>query len=140
MSASLLDLVKHNFETLAILSEGASARKPPTDITDWKCTILFYMACIYLRALASNRKKVIERHMDARDWLNAEPDLIYIAKSYRKLEERSRDARYEGRRFKPAEMQEAYRWFCEVRDKLVDLLKKDGLASVESLDPKQYLF
>jgi len=139
MPGNLLELVKHDLETLALLSESATARKPPLDVSDWKWTLLFYMACIYVRALAEKRGKSIERHTDARDWLNIEPDLIYIAKPYRKLEERSRDARYEGRRFNPKEFAEGYGWFCEVRNKIVALLQAAGVANVVIVEPKPYL-
>jgi hypothetical protein len=134
-----LNIIRHDFDTLTLLSQGAAANKPPVDVSDWKCTILFYMACLYVRALAHQKGKDIHRHIEARDWINAEKDLIPIARSYRKLEERSRDARYEGRKFTRSEMDEILRWFCDVRETLIHLLAGSGLANVPRVDPQHIL-
>ena len=139
MCQDCLTLVRHDLETLALLSPAAASQKPPLDASDRKCTLLFYMACIYLRALAHQRGKAIERHADARTWLNTEPDLVAIARPYRMLEERSRDARYDGRRFSQPELQGMHRWFCAIRDHLVPLLKATGLAIVPVVEPLPYL-
>lgn len=134
-----LHVIRHDLDALTLLSRGAAANQPPLDVSDWKCTLLFYMACLYVRALAHQRGKDIQRHIEARDWINADKELIPIAKSYRKLEERSRDARYEGRKFTKSEMVEIHRWFCGVREALIRLLPASCLADVPRVDPQPWL-
>ena len=139
MCQGCINLIEHDLRTLELLNESARSKKPPEDVTDWKCTLLFYMACIYVKALGHQRNKALPRHSVAREWLNSDSDLIPIAKPYRKLEDRSQDARYEGRKFSPAELAEALRWFIEVRNVLVPLLRAAGLPNTPLVNPQPFL-
>jgi len=134
-----LTLVQHDLKTLEALTEGAASRKPPLDVSDWKCTLTFYMACIYVKAIASSRSVELQDHYQLRQWLNTTGDLLTITRSYRKLEERSRDARYEGRLFSAAELGEALRWYIDVRNRIVALLSAAGTANVPVADPSPWL-
>lgn len=128
-----LRLVEHDLEVLGLLSKAAA--HDHKDVTDWQCTLLFYMACIYVKALGRLRNKDLQDHYQLKQWLNETPDLLSITKPYRKLEDSSRDARYEGRRFTRDEMSRLLRWYSEVRDGLVRLLKAGGVTSVPVADP-----
>lgn len=107
-------------------------------MSGWKCTLVFYMACIYVKALGRLRGKDLQDHYQVKQWLNTEPELREIAKSYRLIEERSRDARYEGRSFDSRELQEVARRFEQVRDRIADLLRQGGVA-VDPVDPRPHL-
>lgn len=134
-----LKLVQHDLDALGFLSRGAEASSPPTDVTDWKVTFLFYITCIYVKALGRTRSIDFQDHYQVKQWLNTTPDLLPMTRSYRKLEERSRDARYEGRIFTPTEMAAALRWFDDVRDLVVGLLKTAGVANVPRVAPSPWL-
>jgi hypothetical protein len=109
------------------------------DVSDWKCTLLFYIACTYVKALGMARGKDIQDHFQLRQWLNTTDDLWGFAKPYRKLEERSRDARYEGRFYASRELADCGRWFSEVRDAVVGLLRAMGVTQVPVVDPSPWL-
>ena len=134
-----LRLVQHDLDTLALLAKAADGRTPPEDVSDWKCTLMFYMACVYVKALARSRQKDLQDHYNLRQWLNTTKDLLAITKPYRRLEERSRDARYEGRRFSCQELGQARSWFLEVRDHLVQLLESGGVKAAPGVDPGPHL-
>jgi hypothetical protein len=85
MCQDCITLVQHDLRTMQLLHDAARSKTPSEDVTDWKCTLMFYMACIYLKALGHQRGKALERHSVARAWLNSEPDLIPIARHYRVL-------------------------------------------------------
>lgn len=65
-SSAYLSLVQHDLKTLEALAEGAAARTPPLDASDWKCTLTFYMACIYVKAIASSRSVELQDHYQLR--------------------------------------------------------------------------
>ena len=132
-----LKLVEHDLDTLALLS--AQARITKRDVTDWKCTLLFYMACIFMKALGRLRGKELQDHYQIKQWINTTPDLLSVAKSYRKLEERSRDARYEGRLFSTDELKQAVRWFVDIRDCVIGLLRAGGVVKIPTIDPAPHL-
>jgi len=134
-----LKLIQHDLEVLATLSVASSRKSPPLDVSDWKCTLLFYMACIYMKALGRLRGRDLQDHYSIKQWINTDVALVTIAKSYRKLEERSRDARYEGRLYSRNELDQVYRWFCDVRDQISGLLKQGGVQDIPLIDPKTCL-
>jgi hypothetical protein len=136
---SYLKLIQHDSDVLATLSVAAARKSPPLDVSDWKCTLLFYMACIYMKALGRARGRDLQDHYGIKQWINTDAALIAIAKSYRKLEERSRDARYEGRLYSRIELDQACRWFSEVRDHVSSLLKLDGIQDMPAIDPQPFL-
>jgi hypothetical protein len=132
-----LRLVEHDLEVLGLLTSAAS--KSDKDVTDWQCTLLFYMACIYVKALGRLRNKDLQDHYQIKQWLNESPDLFPLIRSYRKLEDNSRDARYEGRVFTREEVSRLLRWFADVRDGVVKLLRAGGVTKVPAVDPALFL-
>jgi hypothetical protein len=95
---------EHNEQFLGTLDPATSA------YLDWFVTVVFYVAVHYLRALGSRAgfpnvgsygdledffRRVASLHRNTRVW-----------KSYRRLKDDSRDARYEMRVFTPAEVVE----------------------------------
>jgi hypothetical protein len=138
-SSRYLKLIQHDLDVLTTLAVAASRKSPPLDVSDWKCTLLFYMACIFMKALGRTRKRDLQDHYGIKQWINTDAELVSIARSYRKLEERSRDARYEGRMYSRDELNQAYRWFCDVRDHISKLLRTDGVGDITLIDPQPYL-
>ena len=132
-------LAAHDLEALRLLSLAASKESPAVDVSDWKCTLLFYIACIKVKAAGMTRSVVLKDHFGLRQWINTTADLLPITRSYRKLEEFSREARYEGRRFRQSELQTALRWFLDVRDHIDGLLHTAGVSPVPVIDPSPYL-
>lgn len=131
-----LQLVAHDLEVFKVISKANSGS---ADLSDWQCTLLFYMACIYVKALGRMRNKDLQDHYQLKQWLNETPDLVSITRSYRKLEDSSRDARYEGRKFNGDEMKRILRWFRDARDGLVALLKSGGATNAPVVDPASWL-
>jgi hypothetical protein len=118
-----LNLLGHDLRVLQLLSEAASRGKPPDDVSDWQVTILFYLACLYVKAVGCLYGKRFDDHISLRQWINSETDMLGIARDYRKLEEASRDARYEGRRSpKEAMVRVQIPRFETVRNHVVNLL------------------
>ena len=139
MCQRCLDVVERDLEALRLLSTAASKNTPPRDVSDWKCTLMFYMACIYVKAIGHQRNVELDRHSEVRRWLNTSQDLCKIALPYRKLEDHSQEARYEGRLFTRPNLLHMYTWFVEIRDAIVPLLRNEGLPASPSVDPKPYL-
>jgi hypothetical protein len=125
-----LDLVRHDHRCATLLARGAAQDKTRVDVTDWLITYHFYILCVYVEALGLCRQKDFQDHYAIRAWLNDAADLLAIAKSYRKVEEWSRDARYEGRKFTVLEIDRFHGWFSHVRDRLADLIEAEGVAGV----------
>ena len=134
-----LALAKHDYDTLVLLSQAAAQKQPRFDASDWKVALTFYMACIYVKALAAIRGKQFRKHEDLRTWINVTQDVIPIASTYRALEEKSRDARYEGRKFRRAELEEVSALFNRVRDGIERLLASAGITPLPGLDPSAVL-
>ena len=125
-----LALVAHDARALALLSRAADRE----DVSDWQCTLLYYMACVYVKALGRFRQVDLQDHFQVKQWLNTSPDLVDVARPYRKLEDRSRDARYEGRRYSRDEQRQHVRWFEEVQDRVSALLRAGGIAGLTRID------
>lgn len=132
-------LATHDLDALRLLSVAASGQEPQVDVSDWKCTLMFYMACIKVKAAGMTRNVVLKDHYGLRQWINTTADLLPMTRPYRKLEEFSREARYEGRRFSASELQMALRWFFDVRDHIDGLLHAAGVTTVPVIDPSPYL-
>jgi hypothetical protein len=118
-------LLDHDLRILEILHQGGA--QAPLDTSDWKTTLLFYMACIYVRATALAMGVTISNHREATTWLNTGASGVHVAADYRMLQDRSQAARYMGRVFQPKEMWDHFRWFIAVRDRVMSLLKQKGL-------------
>lgn len=134
-----LRLAEHDFEVLRILARAAATDPRPRDVSDWKVTILYYVACILVRALGKDRGKDFGDHFMVKQWMNTTHDLLPMTRPYRKLEERSRDARYEGRLFSDAQLEQSVAWFIAVRDHVLDLLGRSATYRFPRLDPDSAL-
>ena len=135
-----LRLIEHDFGVLELLTASAKRAQPPKDVSDWQVTLIFYITCIYIKALGRSFGRDIQDHYGLRQWLNTEPDLVVIARPYRHIEEPSRDARYEGRRFDQAFLLlRIVPNFLQVRDHVADLLEKRGAKAVPRIDPAPLL-
>lgn len=128
--AHYLDLVRHNHRCALLLAEAARGHKTSPDVSDWIVTFHFYILCVYVKALGRCRLQDFQDHYSLRAWLNQQPDLLEVTKSYRRVEEWSRDARYEGRTFTGAEMERLHRWFVHARDGFADLLEAENVRPV----------
>lgn len=106
------------------------------DTTDWQVALLYYMLCLQLKALGARRGLELQDHYRIKRWLNSDNDLIPVAKPYRKAEEWSRDARYEGRCFDGAEIRRYLSWFGCVYDCVGKLLENEGVPRPEFTDPR----
>jgi len=105
------------------------------DTTDWQIALLYYTLCLEVKALGSSRGFELQNRYELRQWLNSEQDVIDIAKPYRKAEEWSRDARYEGRVFSRQELVRFGTWFNEVHTRVCKLLTATGLSVPSAIDP-----
>ena len=129
-----LAIAQHDYRVLGLLTRASRRAPSPEDVTDWQVALLYYMLCILIKALGCCRRIELQDHYSIKRWLNAEADLLSIAKPYRKAEEWSRDARYEGRRFGPAEMRRYLSWFDAVYAHLLALLAAEGVTSPQQID------
>lgn len=130
-----LQQVRRTEKTLKLLVKATQREDPRVDVSDWAVTIHFYVLCVYVKALGRCRGQDFQDHYGIRQWLNTEPDLLRIARPYRKIEEWSRDSRYEGRTFSSAEFARLHEWFVEVRDCLTSLLQAQGIEDVPVVLP-----
>ena len=127
--------VRRSEKALGLLTQAALAETPTEDVSDWVVTIHFYILCVYLKALGRCRGMDFQDHYAIRQWLNTESDLLSIARPYRKVEEWSRDSRYEGQTFAPPEISRFHSWFEDVRDHVVRLLRAHGIRDVPVVRP-----
>jgi hypothetical protein len=116
---------------MSVLAE--SARDRGHDASDWIVTMHFYALCMLLRAIGQIRGQPIGDHMEARRWLNSEPDLLSVAMPYRKVEEWSRDARYGCRRFPQSDFHRLRGWFNDARDKMGSILRRDKSLTIPEI-------
>ena len=134
-AGTYFELLRRDVRTLGVLAAAARNANPPHDASDWVVTLHFYILCIYAKALGRCRGKEFQDHIGIRNWLNTESDLLAVAKSYRKTEEWSRDARYEGRIFDAEEIRNLHRWFRTARDIFVELLRGNACQDVPVVEP-----
>jgi hypothetical protein len=120
-----VSIATHHYDVLTMLVRHTDDESSPavvSDITDWQVTFLYYVLCLEVKAVAAARNKELQDHYAVKQWINTENDLTSIARSYRKIEEWARDARYEGRRFRPEELRQFLAWFDSVHGTLTALL------------------
>jgi len=130
-SSHYLRLIEHDREVLRLLTEQPS---PALDTSDWQITIFYYILCLYMKALGSVGGLEFQDHYAIKQWLNSTPELVVIAKPYRKAEEWSRDARYEGRLFNDSERTRFLNWFTIVRAHLTQLLRSAGVTNLPQIE------
>lgn len=132
-----LAIAEHDFHVLSMLinvADDDTFSGSAENTTDWQVTLLYYILCIQLKALACTRSLELQDHFTIKKWINAERDLLQIARTYRKIEEWSRDARYEGRYFTNDELKRYLQWFEEVHKHLGELLQEATLVQPASID------
>lgn len=114
-----LQIIEQNYETLTHLT------KPnPGDYTEWCVTIIYYMALHYIHAyLAQKRKRHPASHANLTPEMQ-DPPLKNLYKTYRNLEDDSRDARYNGTKFSVDQIKNgSIRWFNAIQTSVSDWLK-----------------
>ncbi|MGA2261370.1 MAG: hypothetical protein ABSH28_08035 [Acidobacteriota bacterium] len=124
-------LIEHDRDVLQLVSHNA---RPGCDTSDWQITILYYILCLYMKAFGRVCGRELQDHYSIKQWLNSESRLIPIARPYRKAEEWSRDARYEGRRFSSKEVERFLGWFKFVRQHVAGLLSTAGITNLPNID------
>ncbi|MEK6647416.1 MAG: hypothetical protein AABY84_12170 [Candidatus Firestonebacteria bacterium] len=137
---SYLKIIEHDFKLLDLLTGERPNHLKNEDFSDWEITIMYYITCIYLKAVCQLFDKDIQDHYTLKRQINTLPELIYISKSYRHLEEASRDARYEGRTFPHKYIIERLLpKFYSIRDCAVNLFKKYNISNIPEVDPQTFL-
>jgi hypothetical protein len=124
-------LIEHDRDELDLVSHKAPSG---CDTSDWQVTVLYYILCLYMKAFGKVCGRELQDHYSIKQWLNSESRLIPIARPYRKAEEWSRDARYEGRRFSSQEMKRFLEWFQSVRQHVASLLSTAGVTGLPDID------
>ena len=128
-----LNLIEHNLRLLDLISGTRPSHLKDDDFSDWQVTIIFYMSCIYLKAVCVLFDEDVQDHYTLRQMINTRKEIYEddIAKYYRHIEEASRDARYEGRRFDKASVENRILpKFYKVRDRAVKILKDNNVNDV----------
>ncbi len=135
-----LALVSHDLKLFDLVTRLIPSSASKEDFSDWQVTILFYMACIFLKAACSLLGEDVQDHFMMRQIINNRQEFYSIAKAYRHLEEASRDARYEGRVFdKQYILDRLIPKFNSVRDCIVDLLKQKNISNIPSIEVEPLL-
>jgi len=100
--------------------------------------MVYYSACLLIKAYLKTKATVVQDHHALQRELYADAGLSPVASDYRFLEERSRDARYEGRRFTNAEIRkDIIPAFDDVVAKIRSLLGTKKIT-VPAFDLTQY--
>jgi hypothetical protein len=133
------EMIKHDFNTLDLLTSAPPKQLEKSDFSDWQVTLLFYISCVYVKSVLGSLGIDIENHYSLRREITANPELKPFYRKYRQLEEASRDARYEGRKFDRSHIIGIIlpKYFI-VRDCIVGVLKKRGFENVPILDPTPF--
>jgi len=119
------EMIKHDFDTLDFLTAAPPKNLEKSDFSDWQVTLLFYIACVYVKSVLCSLGIDIENHYSLRREITANPELKPFYRKYRQLEEASRDARYEGRKFDRGHIiQVILPKYFTVRDCIAEVLKK----------------
>src|SRR5438093_2301199 len=136
----LVEVAKRQRDCAGLLAEAARTAPKPQDVSGWLITLHFYVLCLLAKAVAKSRGIDFRSQEDIRQWINTEKDIWGISKDYRKAEEMSREARYEGRLFNAEDIRRFNGWYCSVRRHLVGLIKSAGVwvPSLKPLGPEQY--
>lgn len=134
-----LQLITHNSKLLDLLTSTYPEHLENEDFSDWKVTILFYMSCVYIKAVFCLFGIDIQDHYTLRQLINTRKELNLIAKPYRHIEEASRDARYEGRKFANQYIVERLLpKFNAVRDCANGLFKQHKILDIPTIDVEPF--
>ncbi len=127
-----LELIEHNSKLLDLITGTRPGHLIKEDFSDWQVTIIFYMSCIYLKAVCFLFGEDVQDHYTLRQKINTRKELYTIAKYYRHIEEASRDARYEGRKFdKDFIVKTILPKFNKVQDCAIAIIKNKGNTSAQ---------
>jgi hypothetical protein len=133
------EMIKHDFDVLDFLTSPPPKNLEKSDFSDWQITLIFYISCIYVKAVLGSKGVDIENHFSLRREITADPDLRKIFRKYRQLEEASRDARYEGRTFDRSYITGVLLpKFYMVRDCMLAVLKSRGFTNAPLVDPAPF--
>ncbi|MCG2712876.1 MAG: hypothetical protein L6416_11225 [Candidatus Omnitrophica bacterium] len=138
---SYFALIKHNVNLLDLLT---SKQRPPhlvqEDFSDWCVTTIFYILCIYMKAFFTLMGKDVQDHYTLRQLINTTSELYAIAKYYRHIEEASRDARYEGKKYsKDYLIDRILLKFEKVSECIEKILRKHKVNNIPKIDIKSLL-
>ncbi len=92
-------LTEHHHKLFDLLTGKLPEHLKNENFSDWQATTIFYMACILVKALCVTLNEDPKSHFEIRQLTYKNSELQSFAKEYRKLEEASRQARYDGRTF-----------------------------------------
>jgi hypothetical protein len=120
-----LNLIRHDSNFLKLITEGRSDHLKDEDFSDWQVTVISYISCFYVKtAIYILTGEVLQFHHEIHHKINSIPELLAIARPYRKTEEPSRQARYDGRKFdKDYLTKRILPNFNKVRDCAVSIIK-----------------
>ena len=135
-----ISLIEHNTRLLDLLTGNLPKHLEKEDFSGWQVTTIFYISCIYIKAVCSLSNINIQDHYALRNEINANKDLLSISKFYRHIEEASRDARYEGRKFsKDFIINIILPKFNKVRDCAATIIRQKGILNIIGVDIKPFL-
>ena len=133
-------LLDHDLKLFDLLTGKIPNHLLKEDFSDWQVTVLFYMACIYLKAGCNFLNIDIQDHFTLRQTINNRKEFYPIARVYRHLEEASRDARYEGRKFEKSYIAERLvPKFNIVRNCVVSFLKENNVSNIPTMEVENLL-
>lgn len=81
---------------MGLLADACRARDRWHDATDWIVTMLFYVACLYVKAYERGRGHDFQSHEDRNQWLAVDEHLSKHSRYYQLLFNASKLARYDG--------------------------------------------
>jgi len=129
------ELIEHDFKVLDLLTEEYPPNLKNEDFSDWIITLLYYMSCIYIKAYFQSIGVNIQNHQALKEEISRSSKLYFIFIPYRKLEEASRDARYEGRKFKYKDIiNKYYPKLKSIHDLVIEIFNKEGIENVPRLN------
>ncbi len=133
-------LIEHNVKLLDLLTGECPQHLENEDFSGWQVTVIFYISCIYIKAACCLFGINIQDHYALRKIINTEKDFLSISKFYRHIEEASRDARYEGRKFsKDFIINTILPKFNTIRDCIINIIKRKGINTVICVDIEPFL-
>ena len=130
-----LALAARTRRNLELLAGASVSLEPQHSARDWLVTMHFYILVAYVNALAAARGRRLVDHPQRAEWIRSQPDLSGIIRQYRRVEDLSRDARYEGRSFDDRDFEELHEDFRSVRDAVLPLLRQAKVPNVPTLEP-----
>jgi hypothetical protein len=132
-----LNLVEHDTRLLDLITGTRPDHLKDDDFSDWQVTIIFYMSCIYLKAVCVLFGEDVQDHYTLRQLINTRKEIYEdnIARYYRHIEEASRDARYEGRRFDKEFIEDRILpKFYKVKERAISILKDNDVTDIPETD------